>query len=179
MRPLLLALALLLGGCAGLQREAPPAAVDASARLAGRISVSVAGDGARATGGSASFELVGTPAAGRLELSSPLGSLVARASWQPGRVLLQTPDQERAFDDLDALTRELLGESVPVAALFDWLRGRPWPALAHTPNATGFEQIGWRIDLSRRADGVLIATRLADPIVTLRARLEGADESTP
>ena len=115
-------LALALAGCAQLQK----APATAEARLSGRISVTVAGDvHNRGTGGAASFELFGGPQAGRLELTSPLGALMARASWQPGRVTLQTPDDERRFDDLDALTRELLGESVPVAALFDWLHARP------------------------------------------------------
>ncbi|HEY8878310.1 MAG TPA: outer membrane lipoprotein LolB [Roseateles sp.] len=171
--PLLLALA--LAGCAQLQK-APPATT-AEARLSGRISVTVAGDvHNRGTGGAASFELFGGPQAGRLELTSPLGALVARASWQPGRAMLQTPDDERRFDDLDALTREMLGETVPVAALFDWLHARPWPAVPHTKTDNGFEQLGWRIEPKLPS---LVAIRLAEPKVTLRARLDGGDEGTP
>jgi outer membrane lipoprotein LolB len=168
-------LALALAGCAQLPREtAPPTG---EARLGGRISVTVAGDAhKRGTGGAASFELFGSPQAGRLELTSPLGSLVARASWKPGLVTLKTPDDERRFDDLDALTRELLGEAVPVAALFDWLQARPWPAAPHQKTANGFEQLGWRIEPKLPA---LVATRLADPVVTLRAKLDGGDEGTP
>lgn len=163
----------LLAGCAQLPREAAPTT---ESRLSGRISVNIAGSThSRGTGGAASFELTGDAEAGRLELTSPLGTLVARASWQPGRVLLQTPDQERRFDDLDALTRELLGEAVPVAALFDWLQGRPWPAAPHQVAAGGFEQLGWRIEPRLP---VLVATRLAEPVVTLRARLDGGDEGT-
>jgi outer membrane lipoprotein LolB len=41
--------------------------------------------------------------------------------------VLATPRGESTFTDLDALTRQALGESVPVSALFDWLQGRPWP----------------------------------------------------
>lgn len=172
------ALALLVAGCSALPRQSPSAAVDTQARLSGRISITVAGSVAnsgRTTGGSASFELLGSPEAGRLELTSPLGGLVARASWQPGRVMLQTPDSERSFDDLDALTRELLGEAVPVAALFDWLRAQPWPAVPHQLRPGGFEQLGWRIEPKLPA---LVATRLAEPIVILRARLDGGDEGT-
>ena len=91
------------------------------------------------------------------------------AEWRPGRVMLQTPGDERQFDDLDALTRELLGEAVPVAALFDWLQARPWPAAPHQKTPAGFEQLGWRIEPKLPA---LVATRLADPVVTLRARLD-------
>jgi len=170
-----LALALALAGCAQLPK-APPAAAS-EARLSGRISVTVAGDvHNRGTGGAASFELLGGPEAGRLELTSPLGQLVARASWSASLVTLQTPDGERRFDDLDALTREMLGETVPVAALFDWLKARPWPAAPHAKTANGFEQLGWRIEPKLPA---LVATRLAAPVVTLRARLEGSDEGTP
>ncbi len=162
------ALTLVLAGCAQLQK-APPAA-EAESRLSGRISITVAGDShKRGTGGTASFELFGNPQAGRLELTSPLGALVARASWQPGLVSMQTPGEERRFDDLDALTRELLGEPVPVAALFDWMQARPWPAAPHQKTATGFEQLGWRIEPKLPS---LVATRLADPVVTLRAKLD-------
>ena len=165
--PLLLALA----GCAQLPQTAPTASSEA--RLSGRISVTIAGDvHNRGTGGAASFELFGGPQAGRLELTSPLGALVARASWQPGRVTLQTPNDERRFDDLDALTRELLGEPVPVAALFDWLQARPWPAAPHKKTDNGFEQLGWRIEPKLPS---LVAIRLAAPTVTLRAKLDSGE----
>ncbi len=177
MRAIVLCLALALAGCAQLPKTPTDAATTAQARLGGRISVSVAGDvHNRGTGGAASFELFGGPEAGRLELTSPLGPLLARATWQPGRATLQTPDGERQFDDLDALTREMLGEAVPVAALFDWLQARPWPAAPHEKTANGFEQLGWRIEPRLPS---LVATRLAAPIVTLRAKLDGGDESIP
>lgn len=167
MRLAALLLALAVAGCAQLPQTAP---ASQESRLGGRISVTVAGDvHNRGTGGAASFELFGGPQAGRLELTSPLGALVARASWQPGRATLQTPNDERRFDDLDALTRELLGEPVPVAALFDWLQARPWPAAPHKKTDSGFEQLGWRIEPKLPA---LVATRLAAPTVTLRAKLD-------
>lgn len=175
MRAAALVLALALAGCAQLPRSAPPPTTEA--RLSGRISVTVAGTvHNRGTGGAASFELLGGPEAGRLELTSPLGALVARAEWRPGLVMLQTPGDERRFDDLDALTRELLGEAVPVAALFDWLQARPWPAAPHQDTPGGFEQLGWRIEPRLPA---LVATRLTEPTVTLRAKLDGGDEGTP
>jgi len=61
--------------------------------------------------------------------------MLAQARWAPGQVVLATPQGERRFDDLDGLTREVLGESLPLAALFDWLRGRPWPGAASRPLA--------------------------------------------
>ena len=63
-----------------------------------------------------------------------------------------------------------------MAALFDWLHARPWPAVPHKVTAGGFEQLGWRIEPKLPS---LVAIRLADPKVTLRAKLDGGDEGTP
>ncbi len=181
----LLLSALTLVGCASLEPQTPPLAATGDLRLSGRLSVQATGSSGRAAGGNAGFELAGNPSAGQLELSTPLGSLMARARWGAGSVTLQTPDSERSFESLDELTRELLGEAIPVAALFDWLQGRPWPqapsrALPGRTGGTsgtgssdqaGFEQLSWRVDLTQREQGLIVATRLSDPPVILRARL--------
>jgi len=164
--------AVLLGGCASVTRQPPPVVANGEVQLSGRLSVTVAGGAGKATGGAAGFQLSGSPAAGQLELLSPLGTLAARATWGAGAVSLQTPEEERRFDDLDALTRELLGEPVPVAALFDWLSGKPWPQAASVATPQGFEQLGWQIDLGKFSEGLIVAIRSADPMVTLRARLD-------
>ncbi|HWH83144.1 MAG TPA: outer membrane lipoprotein LolB [Burkholderiaceae bacterium] len=145
--------------------------------LAGRLAVRVdAAADTPARSESAAFELQGSAQAGRLDLSTPLGSMVAQARWDAGAVVLVTPQGERRFADLDALTREVLGESVPVAALFDWLRGRPWPGAESTANAApaprGFSQLGWSVDLARFDEGWVVARREGSPVVTVRARLE-------
>jgi len=91
-------------------------------------------------------------------------------------VLVTAQGSSRRFASLDALTREVLGESVPVEAWFDWLRGRPWPGAASVPHAagSGFEQLGWQVDLSRFATGGVGASRRApDPPVTVRILLDG------
>jgi outer membrane lipoprotein LolB len=62
--------------------------------------------------------------------------------------------------------------ALPLAALFDWLRGRPWPRAASQERPGGFEQLGWTVDLSRRTEGWLLARRLAAPEVTVRLRLD-------
>ena len=164
--------ALLLAACATL--PPPEAAGDV---LGGRLAVRVdAGADTPARSESATFELRGDAQRGRLDLSTPLGSMVAQARWEPAAVRLVTPQGERRFADLDALTREVLGESVPVAALFDWLRGRPWPGAASTssnvPGARGFTQLGWNVDLGRFDEGWVIARRESAPAVTVRAKLE-------
>ena len=166
--------ALLVSACASF---APLPAVDADDILSGRLAIRiepVGSDAARAF--SAAFDLRGSSAAGSLALSTPLGSTLAQARWGGGQVSLVTPKGRREFTALDELTRDVLGESVPVEAWFDWLRGRPWPgAPSSDPATAGFEQLGWRVDLSRFAAGSVVASRLRPmPVVTVRIQLEAA-----
>ena len=73
---------------------------------------------------------------------------------------------------LDALSERMLGESMPLAALIEWLHGRPWPGAPVQRLSDGFEQLGWALDLSRRTEGFIVAVRARPPAVTLRIRLE-------
>jgi len=167
-------LGLLLAGCASVARvPANPDLSGSSRHFSGKLSVQIAATAEQARqGGSANFELQGQAKQGQLELSTPLGSLQARASWTEHGAVLTLPKDEQHFDDLDHLSQAMLGEAIPVAALFDWLQGRPWPQAAAQTLDAGFEQLGWQVDLSRFADGLIVAKRLADPVVTLRIRLE-------
>ena len=163
---------LLLAGCATV-----PKPEGAAPALAGRLSVRIeATPDLAARNLSAGFELRGNAEQGELDLSSPLGSVLAQARWAPGSVVLATPQGERAFIDLDALTREALGESVPVRALFDWLRGRPWPGApsmaTQAPAEPGFSQLGWTVNLTRFDEAWVAARRDTAPAVQVRARLE-------
>ena len=112
--------------------------------------------------------------------------------------MLTTPRETRRFASLDELTREALGESVPIEAWFDWLRGRPWTGAPSAPvgaaavapvdvaaaasfertpggPAPGFRQLGWRVDMSQFTAGTIAATREAPaPVVTVRIRLDGS-----
>ena len=160
-----------LSACASLT---PPHAQGAQV-LSGRLSVRVETEPVRALSGA--FELSGTAQNGALVLTSPLGSTLAQARWSPAEVVLATPQGTRRFANLDELTRDALGESVPIEAWFDWLRGRPWPGAPSEPAPElrqGFAQLGWRVDLgSFAADGMLNATRTAPPpTVTVRIRLD-------
>lgn len=167
---------LALGACTVMPRAGDASAPPGST-LSGRMSVRVEGtDGATASSVSAAFELQGNAEAGTLNLATPLGSVLAQARWSPGSVLLTTPQGESRFSDLDALTREVLGEPLPIAALFDWLKGRPWPgATSHTtadPREPGFEQLGWVVDLARFSEAWVVARRDRAPLVTVRAKLD-------
>lgn len=141
--------------------------------ISGRLSLQVAAhEGQPARGFNASFDLRGTAERGQLRLSTPLGPQMAAARWSPGEVVLVTGQGEQRFASLDALAQQALGEALPLQALPDWLQGRPWPGAASQPAGTGFEQLGWALDLSRRAEGFIIATRAQAPAVSLRIRLE-------
>ena len=167
-------LAMVLAACASVR---PPVEGVTTDVLSGRLSVRVDGVGSAAPRSmSAAFELEGDPAAGRFGLVTPLGTMLAQARWQPGQVVLATPQGETRYADLDSLTREMLGESLPVAALFDWLRGRPWPGAASVatrpPAETGFEQLGWSVNLARFDEAWVSARREQAPVVTVRAKLD-------
>jgi len=163
--------------------------------LSGRLALRVEPVGSEAPRSvSAAFDLRGDSRAGTLGLSTPLGSMLAQARWSPAEVVLTTPRETRRFATLDELTREALGESVPIEAWFDWLRGRPWPGApsvladvapaapaepANTASSSArvpsFRQLGWRVDLSQFSAGTIAATREAPaPVVMVRIRLDGS-----
>ncbi len=161
--------ALWLAGCASVSSPVAPG----EPPLSGRLSVRVDGQPGRSV--SAGFELQGDAQRGALLLTGPLGATALRASWSPGQAVLNDGRQETRHADLDSLGQAALGEALPMAALFDWLRGRPWagaPVQPRSDGVAGFTQLGWSIDLSRWADRALDAVRAAAPAITVRARLE-------
>lgn len=146
------------------------------ASLSGRLSVRIASlDDTPGRSLSALFDLRSPDGhSGQLELSSPLGTLMGRAQWSPRQVRLSTPKGDHVYPDLSTLSEDLLGEQVPVQALFDWLHGRPWPDANSTllpPPSIGFSQLGWSIKLDRLDDGVIIAERSVAPSITVLARI--------
>ena len=135
---------LLFAGCATLP---PP-----EAGWAGRLAVQVdAHDSAPARSASSAFELRGDENRGELQLTSPLGSLVARARWQPGGVELQTADGTQHYASLDEMSQQAFGERLPMTALIHWLGGQPWPRAPAVARPGGFEQFGWSVDLTQYA----------------------------
>lgn len=168
-------LVLALAGCSSL---APPdESPHAGELFAGRMSMQVEATATEpAHSLTAAFELSGSPQQGRLDMNTPLGSTVARARWSPEAVVVDTPQGQSRHASLDDMTRAVLGEALPVPALFDWLRGRPWPGAFSTasiePEPTGFNQLGWQVDLSHFNEARLIARRAAPPTVTVRVKLD-------
>ncbi|MDO8420046.1 MAG: outer membrane lipoprotein LolB [Rubrivivax sp.] len=173
LRLLALLSAALLAACA-----TPPPAPREPAWTSGRLSVRIAADAGATDAGqavqsmSAAFEMRGNGQSGELRLNSPLGTRLAQARWAPGLAVLETPEGEQRFDTLDELSRRALGEALPLAALPDWIAGRPWPAAPHRTQDGGFEQLGWQVLLARRAEGWIEARRDAPPEVVVRVRLD-------
>lgn len=158
---------LLVTGCATLQ---PPSI---ARDLAGRLSVRIgATDSTPARSFAADFDLRGNAERGELRLTGPLGATLADVRWRPGAAEMTDANGRRDYPTLEALARDLLGEPLPLAALTDWLRGRPWEGAPHARRADGFEQLGWRIALAEFAQGLVLASRDGLPAVQVRARLE-------
>lgn len=137
---------LFLAGCAQPPRQLQQA--DAAGHWSGRLALQV--EDAQNQSFSAGFELQATASTGELLLFTPLGSTLARLLWAPGQATLQQGGDMRTSDSLPALVQELTGSALPIAALFDWLQGRATAAP------------GWEVDLSRIAQGRLLARR-SDP----------------
>ncbi len=141
--------------------------------LQGRLLVRVDASAEQlARSASASFELRGSGKQGQLRLLSPLGTGLATAQWAPGQASLTTPSGTTTFATLDELSQQALGEPLPLAALPDWLAGKPWPQAPHQAQDGGFEQLGWQVQTSRRTEGVIEAKRIAPPTVWLRVKLD-------
>lgn len=139
-----LACVLWLTACATPQRTAMPG----DTTWNGRLSVRVDSDPPQSF--SAGFDLLGSPSAGELQLTSPLGNAVATVRWWPHGAELRQGGQVTTRSSLEQLTTELSGTSLPVAALFGWLRGQP-----------SEDTLGWQADLTRQPQGRITARRNA------------------
>lgn len=144
--------AALVGACASPPRQSEPG----ESSWSGRLSLQV--DSTPPQSFSAGFDLRGAPAAGELQLTSPLGTTVATVVWSPQSAELRQGGRVTQRGSLDELTAELSGTAVPVVALFGWLRGEA----GDVP--------GWQADLSRQAQGRITAKR-STPLPTAELRV--------
>lgn len=178
----LLAMLTALGACSTWQP--PPLAqsmpansaanVAQQARFAGHLSLKLqAFEGKSAEGGSFHFDLQGNTTAGVLDISTPLGTMVASVRWSPENANLLTPDGQQVYASIDALLTQAVGEALPIATIMQWLKGQPDPSLpstwadASTSSTAGtrFEQAGWQVDIADLPSGVLHAIRDPQPSV--------------
>ena len=145
----LLALAVMLAaGCATPTRTTVPADT-ATGPWSGRLALQVEDNQSQSF--SAGFELKGSARSGELSLFTPIGGTLAVLDWTPESAVLRSDGKTRNFESVEALVTHATGAAIPVAALFDWLRG------IDTPVA------GWQADLSLLAQGRLRARRLQPP----------------
>ncbi|MGV0961315.1 MAG: lipoprotein insertase outer membrane protein LolB [Limnohabitans sp.] len=146
--------ALILSACASTR---PPES--SPAYWTGRLALQVQSEPPQQW--SAGFQLQGSPEQGEMLLLSPIGTTLARLSWTPQSAQLEQGGRVTRGDNLSSLSAQLQGKALPIAALFDWLAGRP------------SEVPGWQVDLSDHAQGRLLAQRsFPAPAAVLRIVLE-------
>lgn len=121
----------------------------------GRFAVNVVQNGkARAVQGGFAWYDNGTTM--ELDLANPLGNTLAKVKVNPtGATLLRSDGTTEYAHSANALVAKVLGSSIPVQGLRNWLRGRVNAQLAsdQKQNAAGqpesFTQNGWSVRLSR------------------------------
>ncbi len=146
---------LLAAGCT-TPRITP---MDANAYWSGRMAIQVLKDPPESL--SSGFELQGSAQAGEMVLLSPIGTTLARLEWTPQGARLTQGQQQVDSPSLQRLGSRLTGTELPIAALFEWLAGRP------------VEASGWQVDLSAHALGRISAERREpSPGAVLRIALD-------
>lgn len=132
-RVALAAAVLVVSGCASVSPPPPPPPAPAVAqvpleRLSGRFAMTdteVVPE-ERRSGASGLFVVERNARGLMLELSSPLGQVIARASHPPGgpAELVTQNGQRLTGDSLDEVFQQAIGIRVPAERLPDWLDGR-------------------------------------------------------
>jgi outer membrane lipoprotein LolB len=147
---------LLLAACAGMPTgdgqgsRAPVAPYQETIDLSGRLLVNFQKDGQPDTI-SVRFNWAQAPALINIDLVTMLGQTVARISVTPDSATLTQANQApRVAADIDALTRQTLGWSLPVSGLRDWVQGYATDAegrrfAASPANNTVTTRDGWRL----------------------------------
>ena len=138
---LALTLALMATGCASPRLST----TDANAYWSGRMAIEVLKEPPETL--SASFELQGSAQTGEMVLLSPIGTTLAVLKWSVQGAQLTQGQQQIESSNLQSLGTRLTGTELPIAALFEWLAGRPADAY------------GWEVDLSGHAQGKITAQR--------------------
>jgi outer membrane lipoprotein LolB len=151
---------LLLSACSAL-----PPQTTAERNYAGRFSLAVTRDAGseeeqhRAWSGR--FSLAVAPNALTLDLVSPLGSTIARIETDAQEARLLVPDNGKVRvergTDAQALSQKVLGWSLPIEGMPDWVEGhpataRPYRTLPDVEGQNRFEQDGWTVTVERPGD---------------------------
>ena len=145
-------LTLLLTACAstGPLPDTSVASYRDTVELSGRLSVNYEHDG-KPESLSGKFSWAQTPAAIDVALASPLGQTLATIKVTPdSATLTQTDRAPKVARDIDTLTAQTLGWSLPVSGLRDWLQGYATSAdgqrfVASPGNNSVLTADGWRL----------------------------------
>ena len=151
-----------LSACATTPATAPSQATVAAYRdaieLAGRLSVNYDKDGKQETL-SGKFTWTQRADAVDVALISPLGQTIATIAVTPAAATLTQSGKTRSAPDIDSLTAQTLGWSLPVSGLRDWLQGYAIAAdgqrfAASPAQNTVTTRDGWRLTFVNWQDGV-------------------------
>lgn len=144
----------VLAGCATTSAPRSAAAVAPyrdALDLAGRIAINYSRDGKQESL-SGKFTWRQTAANTDVTLISPTGQTVAVINVAPGSATLKrSGEPTRTASDLDSLTRQTLGWTLPVSGLRDWLQGYAVAAdgsrfAASPASDTVVTRDGWKLD---------------------------------
>ena len=149
----LIVLAAALAGCATTSAPLSTATVGAyreTIDLSGKLSVNYLKDDKQEslTG---NFTWDQTPNRIEVNLASPLGQTIATIAVTPeGATLTQSGQPPRTAADIDGLTQQALGWTLPVSGLRDWLQGYALDAegkrfAASPANNSVVTKDGWRL----------------------------------
>jgi outer membrane lipoprotein LolB len=149
-----LAAAILLAACSSAPLAPPSSSTVGvyrdSIELSGRLSVNYEKEGKPDTL-SGKFQWMQRARNVDVTLASPLGQTIAKISVTPqSATLTQGERAPRVAADIDALTRQSLGWSLPVSGLRDWLQGYATAAdgsrfAASPANNSVTTADGWRL----------------------------------
>jgi len=150
----------LLSACSNL-----PAPVSIEHSYSGRFSLSVTaaqtGSDTQRGAWTGRFALAVGPQSLTLDLVSPLGATIARFETDPREARLLVPSDGRLRvehgTDAQALSERVLGWSLPIERMPDWIEGRPangrpFYPLAANDGSERFEQDGWSVTVLRVLD---------------------------
>jgi outer membrane lipoprotein LolB len=169
----ILAMTAVLAGCASTGAGIPASTASVAAYrdtidLAGRLSVNYQKDG-QPQSITGNFTWVQRPGSIDVSLASPLGQTLAAIKVTPESATLTQADRApRVAKDIDTLTAQALGWSLPVAGLRDWLQGYATDAqgkrfAASPANNNVVTSDGWRLRFVSWQEGGAASTAAAMP----------------
>ena len=96
------------------------------------------------------FQWQESPQQLQLDLSNPMGTVLARVVVAANGAALQYPNGEVVYaSSPDALVEQLLGYAIPVEGMRYWLRGQQTEVQTELSQPSYLEENQWRVHLKR------------------------------